>query len=83
MFSHTKSKIGINISLVMFLQCFRIKPPSPRLTNIENLTFISFQSVQIWADFSPQKKRTKKEIMAIAMLFALRANTKSVLCDLN
>ena len=46
-FSQTKFRIGINISLVTFLQRVGIKRHSSSLTSAENLTSNLGQSVQI------------------------------------
>ena len=47
MFLHKKFLIGMNIYLVIFLQCVWIKPHSSSLTNEENLTRSFGQFVQI------------------------------------
>ena len=47
MLSRTKFQGGINICYITFLQCVRIKPQSPSLTNAENSTSNFHQSIQI------------------------------------
>ena len=63
-----KFRVGIKIYCVTFFQCFWIKPHSSSLPNVENLTTLVSPS-----RFALEKKK-KKNIMAIATLFALHAN---------
>ena len=63
-----KFRVGIKIYCVTFFQCFWIKPHSSSLPNVENLTTLVSPS-----RFVLEKKK-KKNIMAIATLFALHAN---------
>ena len=63
-----KFRVGIKSYCVTFFQCFWIKPHSSSLTNVENLTTLVTPS-----RFVLEKKK-KKNIMAIATLFALHAN---------